>query len=173
MSKASATTTTVGLTEKAGRYLTFGLGRESYGLPVLRVREIIRMIDITPVPRMPAYVKGVINLRGKVMPVIDLRIRFNLATAEFTERTCTIIVQANTGPDSSTLLGLIVDAVEEVAQITEQHLEPSPDFGSNLNTDYIIAMARIKGSVKTLLDIDAIIAADASKSIDVTTAKAA
>jgi purine-binding chemotaxis protein CheW len=167
MSKAVVEINGSGLAEKAGRYLTFILGNESYGIPVLKVREIIRMIDITPVPRMPTYVKGVINLRGKVMPVIDLRLRFNLAKAEFTERTCTIVVQVLQSNGVASLLGLIVDAVEEVAQVTPESLEPAPDFGGNLNTDYIIAMARVKGGVKTLLDMDKIIAADAGEKIEV------
>jgi purine-binding chemotaxis protein CheW len=158
-----------GLGSQAGRYLTFVLGHESYGIPVLKVREIIRMIDITPVPRMPTYVKGVINLRGKVMPVIDLRLRFSLAKAEFTERTCTIVVQITQTNGIQSLLGLIVDAVEEVAQVTSENLEPAPDFGGNLNTDYIIAMARVKGGVKTLLDIDKIVAADARGEVAETT----
>ncbi len=161
-----AETNVQGLAEKAGRYLTFVLGRESYGIPVLKVREIIRMIDITPVPRMPAYVKGVINLRGKVMPVIDLRLRFSLAQAEFTERTCTIVVQVNQPSGVQSLLGLIVDAVEEVAQVTAESIEPARDFGGNLNTDYIIAMARVMGGVMTLLDIDKIVATDAREKLE-------
>lgn len=155
-----------GLAEQAGRYLTFVLGQESYGIPVLKVREIIRMIDITPVPRMPAYVKGVINLRGKVLPVVDLRVRFDLTKVEFTERTCTIVVQVSQSNGVHSLLGLVVDAVEEVAQVSAESIEPAPDFGGNLNTDYIIAMARVKGGVKTLLDIDKIIAADAGEKLE-------
>jgi purine-binding chemotaxis protein CheW len=166
MSTAMAESNALAPTSKAGRYLTFCLGMESYGIPVLKVREIIRMIDITPVPRMPAYVKGVINLRGKVMPVIDLRLRFGLAADGFTERTCTIVVQVNHPTGMQSLLGLIVDAVEEVSQVTTDSIEPAPDFGGNLNTDYIIAMARVKGGVKTLLDIDKIIAADAGEKIE-------
>jgi purine-binding chemotaxis protein CheW len=166
MSAATAEHLARGLVEHAGRYLTFCLGTESYGIPVLKVREIIRMIDITQVPRMPAYVKGVINLRGKVMPVIDLRIRFGLQKADFTERTCTIVVQVLPASGVPSLLGLIVDAVEEVGHVTPECIEPAPDFGGGLNTDYIIAMARVKGGVKTLLDIDKIIAADAGVKIE-------
>ncbi|HAV64147.1 MAG TPA: chemotaxis protein CheW [Verrucomicrobiales bacterium] len=173
MSTTATAPAAVGLADKAGRYLTFTLGRESYGLPVLKVREIIRMTDITPVPRMPAYVKGVINLRGKVIPVIDLRLRFDLPSAEFDERTCTIIVQVNSASGGRNLMGLIVDAVEEVSQIGEQNLEPTPDFGSSLTTDYIIAMARVKGGVKTLLDIDLILAADRNIKLELPTNSAA
>ncbi len=152
--------------DNAGKYLTFELGRESYGVPVLKVREIIRVIDITPVPRMPDYVKGVINLRGKVMPVIDLRIRFGLEKAEFTDTTCTIVAQITQADGVQSLLGLIVDAVEEVSQVKGEDLEPPPDFGRRLNTDYIIGLARIKGSIKTLLDIDKVIEAEMSDAID-------
>lgn len=166
MSVAKAETNADGLSELAGRYLTFILGHESYGIPVLAVREIIRAIDITPVPRMPTYVKGVINLRGKVLPVIDLRLRFSLAKAESTERTCTVVVQVKQSNGVTAQLGLIVDAVEEVLQITTEDLEPPPDFGGNLKTDYIVGMARIKDGVKTLLDIDKIIAADAAEKIE-------
>jgi len=167
MGAASAESVVLGLAERAGRYLTFVLGNESYGIPVLKVREIIRMIDITPVPCMPAYVKGVINLRGKVMPVIDLRLRFSLAEAEFTERTCTIVVEVSQTSGMNTLLGLVVDSVEEVAQIGAESIEPAPNFGGNLNTAYIIAMAHVKGGVKTLLDMDKLIAADAGEKLAV------
>ena len=169
MSVAKAETNANGLNELAGRYLTFVLGHESYGIPVLAVREIIRAIDITPVPRMPAYVKGVINLRGKVLPVIDLRLRFSLAQAESTERTCNVVVQVKQANGVQAQMGLIVDAVEEVLQITIEDLEPPPDFGSNLKTDYIVGMARIKDGVKTLLDIDKIIAADPAEKIELAT----
>lgn len=166
MSLTTAETSFSGLGELAGRYLTFVLGRESYAIPVLAVREIIRATDITPVPRMPAHVKGVINLRGKVLPVIDLRLRFSLARAESTERTCTVVVQVKQVNGVQSQLGLIVDAVEEVLQIMNEDLEPPPDFGGNLKTDYVVGMARIKDSVKILLDIDKIIAADAAEKVE-------
>ena len=156
----------VALADKAGKYLTFELGKESYGVPVLTVREIIRTIDITPVPLMPDYVKGVINLRGKVIPVIDLRIRFGLANAEYGDTTCTIVSQVNHADGAQSLLGLVVDAVEEVSQVKSEDLEPPPNFGGALNTDYIVGMARIKGGIKSLLDVDKIIAAEMTDTID-------
>ena len=162
-----------GLTERAGRYLTFVLGHESYGIPVTKVREIVRMIDITPVPGMPAYVRGVINLRGKIIPVIDLRLRFHLANAEITERTCTIVVQMAPRPGVVSLMGLIVDAVEAVAHVTGEQLEPVPDFGGSLNLDYVLAVARVKGGVKTLLNIDEVVAADAAEKFDTFASQAA
>ena len=145
----------------AGKFLTFGLGNESYGVSVLKVREIIRLMDITSVPQMPAYVRGVINLRGKVVPVVDLRLKFGLARAESTERTCIVVVQITTPAGASALTGFIVDAVEEVLNIAADDVEPTPDFGVALATDYILGMAKIKGRVKTLLDIDGVLSAEA------------
>ena len=139
---------------KPGRYLTFSLGRESYGLPVLGVREIIRLCPITPVPRMPEYIKGVINLRGKVIPILDLRAKFQLSIESYGERACIIVVQIGAPPAPIMLMGAIVDAVEEVVQLGETELEPTPDFGGTPNTDYILGMATIHGGVKTLLHLD-------------------
>jgi purine-binding chemotaxis protein CheW len=141
-------------TAKPGRYLTFKLGQESYGLPVLGVREIIRLCPITPVPKMPEYIKGVINLRGKVIPILDLRAKFQLSSDSYGERACIIVVQAGAPPAAVTLLGAIVDAVEEVVQLGEAELEPTPDFGGTPRTDYILGMATIHGGVKTLLDLN-------------------
>jgi purine-binding chemotaxis protein CheW len=144
----------VTIAAKPGRYLTFKLGQESYGLPVLGVREIIRLCPITPVPRMPDYIKGVINLRGKVIPILDLRAKFQLSTGGYGERACIVVVQVGTPPATVTLMGAIVDAVEEVVQLNESELEPTPDFGGSPDTDYILGMATIHGGVKTLLDLD-------------------
>jgi purine-binding chemotaxis protein CheW len=139
---------------KPGRYLTFKLGREFYGLPVLGVREIIRLCPITPVPRVRSYIKGVINLRGKVIPILDLRAKFQLSTESYGERACIIVVQAGTPPAAVTLMGAIVDAVEEVVQLGEAELEPTPDFGGAPDTRYILGMATVHGGVKTLLDLN-------------------
>ncbi len=137
-----------------GRYLTFKLGRESYGLPVLGVREIIRLCPITPVPRMPEYIKGVINLRGKVIPILDMRAKFQLSSESYGERACIIVVQVGTPPAAVIQMGAIVDAVEEVVQLGGAEIEPTPDFGGAPNTDYILGMATVHGGVKTLLDLD-------------------
>jgi len=139
---------------KPGRFLTFKLGRESYGFPVLGVREIILLCPITPVPKMPDYIKGVINLRGKVIPILDLRAKFQLASESYGERACIIVVQVGAPPAAVMLMGAIVDAVEEVIRLGEAELEPTPDFGGSPNTDYILGMATIHGGVKTLLDLD-------------------
>lgn len=147
-------------TALAGKYLTFVLGDEYYGIAVLKIREIIRMLDITPVPQMPDYVRGVVNLRGKIIPVVDLRMRFRLAKAETNERTCIVVVQVDLPSGVKTQMGLVVDAVEEVVQLQMGDLEETPNFGSRLRSDYILCMAKIKGKVKTLLDIDRVVTAD-------------
>lgn len=139
-----------------GRYLTFTLGRESYGVPVLSVREIIRLCPITPVPQMPAHLRGVINLRGKVIPVLDLRAKFRLADGNYGERACIILLQVGTSPGPVTLMGAIVDAVEEVVLLSAPDLESTPDFGGAPDTRFILGMANVRGAVKTLLNLDAI-----------------
>ena len=148
---------TTAATKMAGKHLTFVLGRECYGLPVLKVREIIRLCEITPVPQMPDYIKGVLNLRGKIIPVADLRIKFRLASAENTELTCIVVVAVAMPDKTQSLMALIVDAVEEVVNISAADIEPTPDFGAALDTGYILGMAKIKGTVKTLLDIDKVV----------------
>ena len=144
----------------AKKYLTFNIGNESYGIDVLAVREIIRTTDITTVPRMPDYVKGVINLRGKIIPVVDMRLRFGFASAANTERTCIIVVQVKLSDNQPTPMGLIVDGVEEVVNLAATEIEDAPDFGGTISTEYILGMGKVKGAVKTLLDIDRVIAAD-------------
>jgi purine-binding chemotaxis protein CheW len=143
----------------AGRCPKFTLGRETYGIPVLQVREIIRMTAITPVPRMPAHVKGVINLRGEVTPVMDLRLRLDLTEAAITDRTCIIVAQLPPAGRVPLLLGLMVDPVEEVVPIAAVALEAPPEFGGHVQTDFTLAMARVKGDVKTLLDLEKLVAA--------------
>ena len=145
-----------GMEELAGKYLTFELGDESYGLQILKVQEIIKMQEITKVPRTPEYVKGVINLRGKVMPVIDLRRIFEMEEVEASRDTCIIVVQVQRG-DTSVILGVIVDKVSEVLEIGEEEIEPAPSFGTQVDTHFILGMAKTKDSVKILLDIDKIV----------------
>lgn len=144
-----------------GKYLTITLGRESYGIPVLKVREIIRICPITRVANMPPQVRGVINLRGKVIPVVDLRTRFGLAAEPDHDRTCIVVTQvAATAGNGSRPYGVIVDGVEEVAQFSAADIQPTPDFGGAVDTRFITGMARAGESVKALVDIDAIAAAE-------------
>lgn len=144
-------------TSLTGKYLTVVLDNEAYGIAVLKVREIIRMQKITPVPQMPGFVKGVINLRGRVIPVVDLRVKFGLK-AEFAERTCIVVVQVKLPTEQIVQMGLIVDSVEEVVTLTNEEIEPTPDFGTKVDTSYLLGMAKVKGQVKTLLDIDRVVA---------------
>ena len=140
----------------AGKYLVFPLGREEYGIQVLKVREIMGVQDITAVPQTPAYVKGVINLRGKVIPVVDLRMKFGLPEVEYGQRTCIIVVQVE-GPAGAMYTGIVVDGVSEVLNIAASDVEDTPDFGRNADTPYLLGMAKIKGKVKILLDIDEVL----------------
>lgn len=148
-----------------GKYLTFNLQGESYGIDVLKVREIIRLTTITAVPQMPPHIRGVINLRGKIIPVMDLRIRFEFASAAKTEQTCIIVVQVKLPDSKTTQMGLVVDGVEEVININDSDIEETPNFGGQICTDYIIGIAKVKGLVKTLLDIDGIVGAETLKSL--------
>ncbi len=138
------------------KYLTFILGRESYGIGILRVKEIIGMMSVTSIPRTPESVKGVINLRGKVIPVVDLRLKFDMESKSYTERICIIVVEIDT-MDSTVLIGIVVDAVSEVLNIQGSEIEETPTFGTSINTDYILGMAKTEGSVKILLDIDKVL----------------
>ncbi len=146
---------------QAGKYLTFTLGQESYGIAVLKIREIIRMPEVTSIPQMPEYIRGVINLRGKIIPVIDLRKRFHLTGEAAGDRICIVVVQVALADARTTLMGMVVDAVEEVVSIQAGEVEETPRFGSQLSADYILGIAKVKNRVKTLLDIDRVIAAEA------------
>jgi purine-binding chemotaxis protein CheW len=141
----------------AGKYLTFSLGGESFAIPVLKVREIIRLTNITSMPQMPSCVRGVINLRGRIVPVLDLRRRFGFMEARNTEQTCIIVAQVKTLAGQSTAMGVIVDAVEEVAQLAASDIEETPDFGARVDTAFLLGMAKVRGVVKALLDIDKVI----------------
>lgn len=159
------------ITALAGKYLTFRLGNESYGISVLKIREIIRLTPITAVPQLPDYVKGVINLRGKVIPVIDLRGKFGLAQAESSERICIVVVQVQLASGNTPFMGLIVDGVEEVTFIAAQDIEQTPDFGASLDTQYILGVAKVKNVVKSLLDIDKVVAAGTIETFQAKTAQ--
>jgi purine-binding chemotaxis protein CheW len=143
----------------AGKYLTFVLGGAGYGIPILKVREIIRLLEITPIPRMPDYVRGVINLRGRIVPVIDLRMKLGLPNPVTTNRTCIVVTLIQIG-EATKLMGLIVDALDEVYQINAEDIEAAPDFGKGTANGHIQNMAKAKGQVKALLDIDRIVQDD-------------
>ena len=138
------------------KYLTFSLGSEEYGVEILKVREIIGLLDITPVPHTPEFIKGVINLRGKVIPVIDLRLKFGLKPKEYDERTCIIVVEVS-NEAGSVMMGIVVDSVSEVLNISSTDIEPAPKFGTNIDTKFILGMAKTKDRVKILLDINKVL----------------
>jgi len=144
------------LSDREGKYLTFTLAEEEYGIGILKIKEIIGMMPITSVPKTPRFVKGVINLRGKVIPVIDLRLRFGIKELEYTERTCIIVVEIE-GQTGIVLIGIVVDAVSEVLNIKSKDMENTPSFGAKLDTRYILGMAKMEGGVKILLDIDQVL----------------
>ena len=147
------------LLDKEGKYLTFTLAKEEYGLEILTVREIIGYVDITAVPQTPHHVKGVINLRGHVMPVVDLRAKFGMDTTEVTEETCIIVVET-TQAGRSFSTGIVVDHVQEVLDITGENIEEAPKFGANVDTNFILGMGKVGESVKILLDIDKVLIGD-------------
>jgi purine-binding chemotaxis protein CheW len=144
------------LTDREGKYLTFTLASEDYGIGILKIKEIIGMMPITSVPQTPSFVKGVVNLRGKVIPVVDLRLKFGMPAIDYTERTCIIVVEIS-GQSGAIKIGIVVDAVSEVLNIKGEDVENTPAFGTRVNTDYIWGMAKMGGSVKILLDIDKVL----------------
>jgi len=152
------------MSDREGKYLTFTLAGEEYGISILKVKEIIGMMPITTVPQTPPYVKGVINLRGKVIPVVDLRSKFGMDSIEYTERTCIIVVEI-AGSATTIPMGIVVDSVSEVLNIKSGDIEETPSFGNQLDTDYILGMAKVGGGVKILLDIDRVMNADEMASL--------
>lgn len=141
----------------AGKYLTFRLSGEEYGLEILKVREIIGLMNITPVPRAPGFVRGVINLRGKIIPVIDLRAKFGMSTTEDTDETCIIVVNVASSTGSLDM-GILVDSVSEVLDIAGDEIDAPPSFGGEVETDFILGMAKTNGTVKILLAIERVLA---------------
>lgn len=147
------------IADKEGKYLTFTLGGEEYGIGILKIKEIIGMMHVTTMPQTPDFVKGVINLRGKVIPVMDLRLRFGMDAMDYTERTCIIVVEIE-GNSGTIQIGIVVDSVSEVLNIKGDDIEDTPAFGTRLNTDYILGMAKMEGGVKILLDIDRVLTSE-------------
>ena len=147
------------LLSREGKYLTFALANEEYGLEILKVREIIGYIDVTAIPQTPHYVKGVVNLRGQVVPVVDLRAKFGMETTDVTDQTCIIVVEiSQSGRKHST--GIVVDRVQEVLDIPGTSIEEAPQFGASVSTDFILGMGKVGDSVKILLDIDMVLGGD-------------
>jgi purine-binding chemotaxis protein CheW len=166
MSRAAAVThEDTGTPSRGGKYLTFVLAEEDYGISINKIREIIGMMPIIKVPGVTAAVKGVVNLRGKVIPVFDLRRRFDLEEIEHTERTCIVIVEVAVSR-GTVQMGIIVDSVSEVLNIPEEDVEPSPDLGAGSRTRYVLGMAKTEGSVKILIDIDRVLGNVGRKAVE-------
>ncbi len=142
--------------DRGGKYLVFHLGAEEFGIRVLKVREIMCIQDITAVPHTPPHVKGVINLRGKVIPVVDLRLKFGMQEQEYTQRTCIIVVQVR-GEAGLMMMGIVVDGVAEVLNLAAADIEDTPNFGDGTATPYLLGMAKVKGKVKILLEIEQVL----------------
>lgn len=142
-----------GVQDLAGKYLTFQLDSEIYGLAILNVQEIIGIMAVTRVPRTPDFIRGVINLRGRVIPVIDFRLKFSLPAAEDSERTCIIVVQVK-WHDTLITIGIIVDEVSEVLNVQGEQIENTPEFGANVNTEFILGIGKVNGRIIMLLDVE-------------------
>lgn len=147
------------MVKKEGKYLSFSLANEEYGIGILKIKEIIGMMTITSVPQTPKFVKGVINLRGRVIPIVDLRLKFGIEAIDYTDRTCIIVVEI-VGPSGTIQIGIVVDSVSEVLNIRAEQIEKPPSFGASLSTNFISGMAKMESGVKILLDIDQVLASD-------------
>ena len=146
-----------GVDSLAGTYLTFSLGDEEYGIDILKVREIIGVLEITAVPHTADYVRGVINLRGRVIPVIDLRIKFGMEARDYNDRTCIVVVDVQ-GSERAVMVGLVVDSVSEVMNVEPEDIEPPPSFGGHaVDVENIMGMAKVEGEVRILLNVDRVI----------------
>lgn len=155
-----STATAIAAPTRGGKYLTFALGTEEYGIEILKVREIVGCLDITAVPRTSHNVRGVVNLRGQVISVIDLRATFGMPSEPRTDQTCIIVLETRR-EGRKVCCGMIVDRVREVLNIPDDHIEDAPSFGNGLSTDFIRGMGKVGQSVKILLDIDKVIGGDA------------
>jgi purine-binding chemotaxis protein CheW len=145
-----------GAKTQAGQFLTFQLAEEFYGIRILKVHEIVGLMPVTRVPRTPGFVRGVVNLRGRIIPVVDLRLKFDLEARTDSERTCIIVVQVALG-DRPVTMGILVDAVSEVVDIADGQIEPPPAFGTSVDTAFILGLGKIGQKVVMLLDVDAVL----------------
>ena len=148
-----------GMASLAGKYLTFKLDAEEFGLEILKVQEIIKMMEVTKVPRTPEFVRGVINLRGKVIPIVDLRLKFGMEGKVNTDKTCVIVVQVRRRA-GTVVMGIIVDEVSEVLDVAGEQIEPAPEFGGAVDTSFILGMGKIGGRVVTLMDVDRVLSGE-------------
>lgn len=152
----TASVTDENLSVLAGKYLTFNIGEEEYAVGILKVKEIIGLMDVTPVPRVPQYIRGVINLRGKIIPVVALRARFGMQQIEDTELTCIIVLELPFNGQSIPM-GILVDSVQEVLELDAEHLAETPEFGSGIDTEFLLGVGKLDRRVVMLLDVDRIL----------------
>ena len=166
MTQARATSETgqTALTTLAGKYLTFKLDVEEFGIEILKVQEIIKMMDITRVPRTPSFVRGVINLRGKVIPVVDLRLKFDMESKVNTDKTCVIVVTVHRS-GGAVVMGIIVDEVSEVLDVAGGSIEPAPEFGGSVDTSFILGMGKVGERVVTLMDVNRVLSGEEVSSV--------
>ncbi|MBW8888818.1 MAG: purine-binding chemotaxis protein CheW [Fibrobacteres bacterium] len=153
----------------AGKYLTFQLGKEAYGIGIMKVQEIVGVMPVTRMPKLPHFVRGLVNLRGKVIPVFDLRLKFGLERKEDTDRTCIIVVRLSldgNGADASEVtLGIIVDEVSEVVNVPADAIEPAPAFGSSVDVSFLLGVGKLGNKVVMLLDADRILPREELQSV--------
>lgn len=138
--------------EEGNQHVTFTLGEEEYGIDILAVQEIIGFTHITHVPHLPDFIRGVINLRGMVVPVMDLRLKFGLGLADYSSHTCIIVVKV-----AERTMGMVVDAVSEVVHLPDASIEPAPSFGARINTDFIQGMGKVGNRLVIILDVEKIL----------------
>ena len=154
---------------KDGKFLTFALNDEEYGVEILKVKEIIGLMDITTVPKTPEYMKGVINLRGKVIPIIDLRLKFSMQEQKHTEETCIIVVEVGAHGHTPLLIGIVVDGVSEVMYIKGEEIEEAPNFGQQIDTKFIVGLGKTKEKIVILIDIEKVLSSDELKMVEQST----
>ncbi len=150
-----------GASRDDGQFLTFVLSEEEYGVEILKVREIMGIMEITPVPQTPDYMKGVINLRGSVIPIVDLRLKFAMPEVEHTKETCIIVAEVG-----ATQVGVIVDSVSEVMDIKGEDIEEAPNFGQEIDTNFIMGLGKTKKKIVILLDIEKVLTTDELKMVE-------
>lgn len=146
--------------EQQQQYLTFTLAEEMFAIGILSIREILEYGQLTEVPMTPTFIRGVINLRGAVVPVIDLAVRFGRQPREVTKRTCIVIIETDTGAGQTQQMGIVVDAVSEVLEIPPSEIEPPPAFGARIRIDFIKGMGKIAGKFVVILDVNRILSLD-------------
>lgn len=150
----------------AGKYLTFCLEEEHYGLEIMRVQEIVGLLPVTRVPRLPHHIAGVVNLRGRVVPVMDLRLAFGLPDPKMNERTCIVVVHTIKGDGSKVTMGVLVDEVSDVVDLAADRIEDTPEFGTEVDTDFIKGVGRLEERVVLLLDIDLVLSVSDMEAIE-------